>query len=249
MIPAVRSLLLAAAALLVVSGLYMAARRPAARPEPRPEARSALQPTAVPAPDTAERRRLQALERIRTSDSYLGAMLANGDSMLKRWRPRVNQPVTVYLPESGPGGHTVGFDRVAREAFTRWQRAAGIPIHFVFARDSGGAEVHVRWVEKFPMPRAGQADIVWNQHGWLVRGTLILATHTHRGWPLTEDAVYTVALHEIGHLLGLGHSDDPRDLMYPSTAVQDLTGRDRQTVALLYALSPGPLSSPRAAAP
>lgn len=237
----VRNLLIAAIVLLTAWGVYVLARRPAAasRATDATAGSASGQAAAGRSSDTAGARRAMVLQRVGQADSYLPAMLAGGDSIIRRWQPRVDHPVTVYLPGQGPAGYVMGFDRVVREAFTRWQRATGIPVHFLFSRDSAGAEVRVRWIEKFPMQRAGQADVVWNQYGWLVRGTLTLATHTHDGWPLTEEAIYTVALHEIGHLLGLGHSDDPRDLMYPSTSVQDLTGRDRQTAALLYALPPG----------
>jgi hypothetical protein len=102
----------------------------------------------------------------------------------------------------------------------------------------------VRWIEAFPVERAGQADITWDRQGWVAHGTLTLATHTFGGQLLSPDAVQTVALHEIGHLLGLGHSDDPRDVMYPSTEVHDLTLRDRATAQLLYALPPGSLRLP-----
>ena len=85
--------------------------------------------------------------------------------------------------------------------------------------------------ERFPIRRAGQADITWNRGGWITRGTLTLATRMRDGMPLSDDAVYTVALHEIGHLLGLGHSDDPHDVMYPTTEVHDITARDRRSFA------------------
>jgi hypothetical protein len=148
--------------------------------------------------------------------------------------------VTVYL---GAGGSVAGCTpekrEAARQAFVRWERVAAIPVRFEFVNDSATALVRVRWIERFPIRRAGQADITWNRGGWIIRGTLTLATRTHDGTSLSDDAVYTVALHEIGHLLGLGHSDDPHDVMYPTTEVHDITARDRHTARLLYSVPPG----------
>lgn len=186
------------------------------------------------------------LRRIDESATYLSFMLLEMDSTLKRWAERRSEPIRVYVPPGGPAGYRSSFEGQVRRAFVQWTGVAGIPVYFDFRRDSTNAEVKVRWVEQFPEARTGQADVVWDRRGWLVRGTLTLATHTPRGWPLDEDAVYTVTLHEIGHLLGLGHSDDPTDVMSPTTAVHDLTPRDRRTATLLYALPPGSLRDTRA---
>jgi predicted Zn-dependent protease len=140
-------------------------------------------------------------------------------------------------------GYSESLGSVARNAFTRWERVGAIPVTFEFVRDSSRAEVIVRWIESFPIRRTGQADVVWDVEGWLVHATLTLATHMNDGRAVTPEVVYTVALHEIGHLLGLGHSDDPNDLMYPQTSVHDLTARDRRTARLLYALPPGSVRS------
>jgi predicted Zn-dependent protease len=171
-------------------------------------------------------------------------MLVQSDSILKRWPDRTAAPLAVYLPEGGAPGYTREFGQVVRGAFERWQRVAGIPVGFVFVRDSSRADVVVHWITEFPMERTGQADVRWNSSGWLLSGTLTLATRNPGGATLPPEAVYTVALHEIGHLLGLGHSDNAADVMYPTTDVHvDITPRDRRSARLLYALPPGSLSN------
>jgi hypothetical protein len=182
--------------------------------------------------------------RIAESDTYLGFALFEGDSILKRWRNRSTEPLTVFLSLGTVPGYSEDLRSAVRDAFTRWERVGAIPVVFQLVRDSAQAEVFVKWIDSFSIRRTGQADVMWDPDGWLVRGLLTIATHVNDGRTVSRDVAYAVALHEIGHLLGLGHSDDPEDLMYPATSVHDLTPRDRRTARLLYALPPGSLRDP-----
>lgn len=218
----------------------------AARRIARPDERDAAEPARTSLggtlePETARSRRDAILRHIAGPESYLPAMLLEGDSVLKRWSDRTAQPITVYLTPGGAVGYSTDKRDAVRRAFIRWEQVGAIPVRFEFVTDSTRAEVKVRWLERFPIRRAGQADITWDRNGWIIRAALTIATHTSDGLPLSDEAVHTVALHEIGHLLGLGHSDDVHDVMYPSTDVHDITSRDRHTGRLLYSVPPGSL--------
>ena len=66
-----------------------------------------------------------------------------------------------------------------------------------------------------------------------------LAAHAHHGDPLDEVDMQNVALHELGHSLGLGHSNATRDLMYAyytrESGAEDISTLDVYGVATLFA--------------
>jgi len=194
--------------------------------------------------DSARSVRAAVRKRIADSDTYLGYVLVEDDSVLKRWQDRTVRMLTIHVGPNLAGRTPDGLETSLRRAFDRWERVGAIPVSFRAIRDSARAEVHVHWIRSFPMIRSGQAEVFWDGDGWIRKGILTLATHDAGGRAIPADLLYTVALHEIGHLLGLGHSDDPGDLMYPVTTVSDLTGRDRRSARLLYALPPGSVKAP-----
>lgn len=185
--------------------------------------------------------RSETRRRIRGSSgmTYLNEMVAeSNDSMLHRWDNRVDDPVRVYFAPTTAANFRPDFLDAVRGAFSRWE-GAGVPVRFAFVDDSARAEVTIHWKVQFEIDRTGQTDLNWDQDGHVQNAVLTIATFDPKGQPLAAEDVRAVALHEIGHLLGLDHSPDSADVMFARTQVRDLSERDVQTALLLYQLTPG----------
>jgi len=187
--------------------------------------------------------RSEIRRRIRSSagSTYLNEIVsASTDSILHRWDGRVSSPVRVFFPPTTVANFQPAFLDAVRSAFQRWQEA-GVPVRFNLDADSSSAEVRVQWRIQFEGERSGQTDVQWDEDGRLTSGVITLATFDAKGQPFGADDVRVLALHEIGHLIGLDHSPDQGDIMYTQPKVRDLSPRDIRTAALLYDLAPGPL--------
>ena len=187
--------------------------------------------------------RSEIRRRIRASagSTYLSDIVAGStDSILHRWDGRVSTPVRVFFPPTTVANFQPSFLDAVRSAFQRWQDA-GVPVRFNLDADSGSAEVRIQWRIQFEGERSGQTDVQWDEDGRLTGGVVTLATFDAKGQPFAPDDVRVLALHEIGHLIGLDHSPDPGDIMYAQPKVRELSPRDVRTAALLYDLAPGPL--------
>jgi hypothetical protein len=171
--------------------------------------------------------------------TYIGEMLASRDSALARWPDRHGTPLTVWIQPSVP---FPDWDDVyhteVRDAFLEWNELH-LPVRFAFLADSARADVHVTFIDRFAEPISGRTKWARDDDWWITDADIVLAAHHRSGVPLAADAMRAMALHEVGHLLGLDHTDDATSIMAPKVRVRSLSSADRATVRLLYALPPG----------
>jgi Matrixin len=186
--------------------------------------------------------RLATRERLsREADgTYLDSLIVSTDSVVRRWPDRWGKPIRLHIVEGGIPGYLPKMAGFAREAFDRWEQT-GVGIRFQLVSDSADADVMIRWIDHFDFDRAGQTDLTWDQLGRVRKASISLALRTHTGVVLPDAALLSVAVHEAGHALGLPHSSDTSDVMFPATRSGVLTERDRRTIEVLYRLPPGPV--------
>src|SRR6185295_5087264 len=254
--------MLAAAGVLIVLFVLWDVFKPAPRPVPPPErelivthtdppeGNSSSQGTATLNPNPPPSNQPNYMEALARSEmrrriranagsTYLNDMLAaSGDSMLRRWDNRQSSPVRVYFAPTLAANFQPAFVDAVRRAVGLWT-SAGVPVAFDLNADSASAEVVVRWKPQFEIERSGQTDLQWDQDGHIQSAVVTLATFDPKGRAMDVDDVRVVAEHEIGHVLGLDHSPDSTDLMFPTAKVRELSDRDVRTILLLYQLTPG----------
>lgn len=133
------------------------------------------------------------------------------------------------------------FYQVFKYAIESWNSAArsiGKPPLFAFAGSASEADVTVDWSGKgLPSYAAGAVWWVSGEGIERVKG-ITMEPNTK----LPEGNLAEILMQEMGHVVGLDHSQDNRDIMYqsmhrhryPSLSAVQFTGRDMQALAWLY---------------
>jgi len=179
-----------------------------------------------------------------TSGDYFSSILLGGK--LLRFNDKV--PVYYYLDVLQEGNwdyRTRDFikDQVIADAFTEWQNCIGGSIRFKQTSVEKNANIRIHWRNGFDDP-----NLLGLERPQLVMGGkyLLLAdiqiTLTENGKMIELPKLKAIALHEIGHALGMhGHSPYTGDIMYPAIlpGVSRLSSRDIETMREMYNRDPG----------
>ena len=193
--------------------------------------------------DSIRRADTRVLIESRSTGTFIPDILLLSDSTLQRWPDRRATPLRVYVSDEGPksSGHMRDdFLQAVREAFTIWE-GVELPIRFAFVTDSALADITVSWVTDFNGdPVLGRTKVVRDSKYWIIRSDVQLATmRRDASGQLDATVIRALAIHEIGHGIGLDHAADTTVIMAPKIRARALTLADKATARLLYSVPPG----------
>lgn len=190
------------------------------------------------------------------ASAYLCAGLAErGEPRVLRWSTDTRE-IRIHVPPPPVASKTEAraLQDAAVSGILAWQ-AKPIPLRVL--RSTGGEEVDivVRWVDRLGGTELGRVETEWVRRtdgaaAMRVRSfELALRNPFDASRGLTPDQVQLTAAHEMGHALGLPHSDSPRDVMHPTNTATTISPRDYQAMAALYRMENGAIVDPDVVGP
>ena len=134
------------------------------------------------------------------------------------WGSELKDDVLTYNIEKG----TKDLEKITVSAFSEWENNLN-NIHFKNVKENDVADMEIKF-KKGNINKGGEAEIYFDQNGF-IDYVKISVSKTSNGTELNQTMLEHIIKHEIGHGLGLGHSQFPHSLMYPivNEAIKDIS--------------------------
>ena len=134
------------------------------------------------------------------------------------WGSELKDDVLTYNIEKSTKDH----EKITASAFSEWENNLN-NIHFKNVKDNNVADIEIKF-KKGNINKGGEAEIYFDQNGF-IDYVKISVSRTSNGTELNQTILEHIIKHEIGHGLGLGHSQFPHSIMYPivNEAIKDIS--------------------------